>query len=153
MTPELLFSYLPVFCYFLLFATVYPYLAAAFPIDHANEYISDNSLIQIIFNRVCIDVSYLLPIFMYSITAIIFGCCIQILPSGDTKVLLFSIVLYRFVLQMDARNLAIVFGPTLVRTKDDSMVTMVRDMSDQCKIIETIILHVSLASIYIIILI
>ena len=46
---------------------------------------------------------------------------------------------------MDARNLAIVFGPTLVRTKDDSMVTMVRDMSDQCKVIETIILHVSLA--------
>ncbi len=43
---------------------------------------------------------------------------------------------------MDARNLAIVFGPTLVRPQDNNMVNMVRDMTDQCRIIESIILHV-----------
>lgn len=44
---------------------------------------------------------------------------------------------------MDARNLAIVFGPTLVKKKDDDMASIVKDMSDQCRIIESIILHVS----------
>ena len=44
--------------------------------------------------------------------------------------------------QMDARNLAIMFGPSLVRPNDESMVAMVRDMSDQCRIVESIILHV-----------
>ena len=43
--------------------------------------------------------------------------------------------------RMEVRNLAIVFGPTLVRSGDDSMVTMVSDMSDQCKIIESLIQH------------
>ena len=44
---------------------------------------------------------------------------------------------------MEARNLAIVFGPTLVRTTDNNMVTMVTDMSHQCYLIETMILYVS----------
>lgn len=44
---------------------------------------------------------------------------------------------------MDARNLAIVFGPTLIKKKDDDMTSIVRDMSDQCRIIESVILHVS----------
>ena len=44
---------------------------------------------------------------------------------------------------MEAKNLAIVFGPTLIRTTDDNMAAMVTDMSDHCKIIESIILHVS----------
>lgn len=43
--------------------------------------------------------------------------------------------------KMDARNLAIVFGPTLVKKKDDDMASIVKDMSDQCRIIESIILH------------
>ncbi|XP_061194038.1 rho GTPase-activating protein 21-like isoform X2 [Saccostrea echinata] len=43
--------------------------------------------------------------------------------------------------KMDARNLAIVFGPTLIKKKDDDMTSIVRDMSDQCRIIESIILH------------
>jgi hypothetical protein len=43
--------------------------------------------------------------------------------------------------KMDARNLAIMFGPSLVRPIDDNMVSMVRDMSDQCRIVESIILH------------
>jgi len=45
---------------------------------------------------------------------------------------------------MDPRNLAIVFGPSLIRPVDDSMITMVKDMSDQCRITEMIIHHVSL---------
>ena len=44
---------------------------------------------------------------------------------------------------MDAKNLAIVFGPTLIRNKNDDKVSMVIDMSDQCRIIESIINHVS----------
>lgn len=47
---------------------------------------------------------------------------------------------------MDARNLAIVFGPTLIKKKDDDMTSIVRDMSDQCRIIESVILHVSLCT-------
>ncbi|XP_072028473.1 LOW QUALITY PROTEIN: rho GTPase-activating protein 21-like [Amphiura filiformis] len=43
--------------------------------------------------------------------------------------------------KMEVRNLAIVFGPTLIRAADDSMVTMVTDMSDQCRIVESIIQH------------
>lgn len=47
-------------------------------------------------------------------------------------------------LQMEVRNLAIVFGPTLVHyTAGDNTATMVTDMSDQCRIIESIIDHVS----------
>lgn len=41
--------------------------------------------------------------------------------------------------KMEVRNLAIVFGPTVIRTGDDSMVAMVKDMSDQCRIVETLI--------------
>ena len=40
---------------------------------------------------------------------------------------------------MEPKNLAIVFGPTVVRTSDENMVSMVKDMSDQCRIIETLI--------------
>jgi len=41
--------------------------------------------------------------------------------------------------KMEARNLAIVFGPTLIRPGDDNTVTMVTDMSHQCRIVETLI--------------
>ena len=44
---------------------------------------------------------------------------------------------------MDAKNLAIMFGPTLIRKVEDDTVSLVTDMSDQCRIIESIILHVS----------
>ncbi|XP_054713880.1 rho GTPase-activating protein 21-like [Uloborus diversus] len=43
--------------------------------------------------------------------------------------------------KMEARNLAIVFGPTLVRTTDNNMVTMVTDMSHQCYLIESMIVY------------
>ncbi|KIH56089.1 RhoGAP domain protein [Ancylostoma duodenale] len=42
-------------------------------------------------------------------------------------------------LQMETRNLALMFGPSIVRPSDDNMATMVTHMSDQCKIIETLI--------------
>lgn len=46
------------------------------------------------------------------------------------------------VLQMETRNLALMFGPSIVRPSDDNMATMVTHMSDQCKIIETFITYV-----------
>lgn len=45
---------------------------------------------------------------------------------------------------MEVRNLAIVFGPTIIRTGDDSMMAMVKDMSDQCRIVETLISEVKI---------
>ncbi|XP_071040617.1 rho GTPase-activating protein 23 isoform X2 [Parasteatoda tepidariorum] len=44
--------------------------------------------------------------------------------------------------KMEARNLAIVFGPTLVRATDNNMVAMVTDMPQQCYLIETMITYV-----------
>lgn len=46
-------------------------------------------------------------------------------------------------LQMEPRNLALVFGPTLVRTSEDNMTDMVTHMPDRYKIVETLIQHVS----------
>ncbi|XP_053324412.1 rho GTPase-activating protein 21 [Spea bombifrons] len=43
--------------------------------------------------------------------------------------------------KMEPRNLAIVFGPTLVRTSEDNMTHMVTHMQDQYKIVETLIQH------------
>lgn len=45
--------------------------------------------------------------------------------------------------RMDARNLAIVFGPTIVRTAEENVTIMVQDMKNQCKIVELLISHVS----------
>ncbi|XP_022174658.1 rho GTPase-activating protein 21-B isoform X6 [Myzus persicae] len=52
-----------------------------------------------------------------------------------------KIVHHSGVNKMEARNLAIVFGPTLVHSADDNMVTMVTDMSHQCRIVESLILQ------------
>lgn len=43
--------------------------------------------------------------------------------------------------KMEPRNLALVFGPTLVRTSEDSMTDMVTHMPDRYKIMETLIQH------------
>ncbi len=43
--------------------------------------------------------------------------------------------------KMEVKNLAIVFGPTLVRTAEDNMYAMVTDMSHQCRIIESMLTH------------
>ena len=42
---------------------------------------------------------------------------------------------------MFVRNLAIVFGPTLIRKSDDSLVSMVNDMTDQCRVVESVVVH------------
>ena len=47
-----------------------------------------------------------------------------------------------FVVQMDAYNLAIMFGPSLVRPHDDDMATMLKDINDQSQIVESLIRHV-----------
>lgn len=47
--------------------------------------------------------------------------------------------------QMEPRNLALVFGPTLVRTSEDNMTDMVTHMPDRYKIVETLIQHVNLS--------
>ncbi|XP_026171732.1 LOW QUALITY PROTEIN: rho GTPase-activating protein 23-like [Mastacembelus armatus] len=43
--------------------------------------------------------------------------------------------------KMEPRNLALVFGPTLVRTSGDNMTDMVTHMPDRYRIVETLILH------------
>ncbi|KAM8946082.1 rho GTPase-activating protein 23 isoform 2-T2 [Pelodytes ibericus] len=43
--------------------------------------------------------------------------------------------------KMEPRNLALVFGPTLVRTSEDNMIDMVTHMPDRYKIMETLIQH------------
>ncbi|XP_028675476.1 LOW QUALITY PROTEIN: rho GTPase-activating protein 23-like [Erpetoichthys calabaricus] len=45
--------------------------------------------------------------------------------------------------KMEPRNLALVFGPTLVRTSEDNMTDMVTHMPDRYKIVETLIQHYS----------
>ncbi|KAF7661553.1 hypothetical protein LDENG_00259310 [Lucifuga dentata] len=43
--------------------------------------------------------------------------------------------------KMEPRNLALVFGPTLVRTSEDNMKDMVTHMPDRYKIVETLVQH------------
>lgn len=44
---------------------------------------------------------------------------------------------------MEPRNLAIVFGPSIVRKSNDSLETVVKDMRHQCCIVESLVTHVS----------
>lgn len=41
--------------------------------------------------------------------------------------------------KMEAKNLAIVFGPTIVRPEDETMESMVTNMNSQCQIVESLI--------------
>ncbi|XP_017769755.1 PREDICTED: rho GTPase-activating protein 21-like, partial [Nicrophorus vespilloides] len=43
--------------------------------------------------------------------------------------------------KMEVKNLAIVFGPTIVRTCSNDMEAMVTDMTNQCKIVESLLTH------------
>lgn len=45
--------------------------------------------------------------------------------------------------KMEGRNLAIVFGPTLIRAVQDDMATLVNDMTHNYKIVESLICYVS----------
>jgi len=53
---------------------------------------------------------------------------------------------------MDVHNLAIMFGPTLVRPQDSSILVMVRDNADQCRVVESVISHVCLRFVFFIII-
>ncbi|VDK42409.1 unnamed protein product [Anisakis simplex] len=52
-----------------------------------------------------------------------------------------AVVAHSYINKMETRNLALMFGPSIVRPSDDNMATMVTHMSDQCKIIETFITY------------
>lgn len=44
---------------------------------------------------------------------------------------------------MDPKNLAIIFGPSVVRTSNETLETVVKDMKHQCRIVETLVSNVS----------
>ncbi|ESO06256.1 hypothetical protein HELRODRAFT_64346, partial [Helobdella robusta] len=46
--------------------------------------------------------------------------------------------------KMDAHNLAIMFGPTLIRPQDNNISVMARNMAEQCRVVEMIVTHVCL---------
>lgn len=73
-------------------------------------------------------VSFFLPLRSASACPTLFGCAAGFLAC-----------------QMEPRNLAIVFGPTLVRTTEDNMTNMVTHMPDQYRIVETLIQNVSVS--------
>ncbi|KAK0416311.1 hypothetical protein QR680_012409 [Steinernema hermaphroditum] len=50
-----------------------------------------------------------------------------------------SVVSHSAVNKMEVRNMALMFGPSIVRPSDDTMATLVTHMSDQCRLIETFI--------------
>lgn len=47
---------------------------------------------------------------------------------------------------MEPKNLAIIFGPSVVRTSNETLETVVKDMKHQCRIVEALVSHVSLYS-------
>ncbi|VDN02484.1 unnamed protein product [Thelazia callipaeda] len=52
-----------------------------------------------------------------------------------------EVVAHSDINKMETRNLALMFGPSIVRPSDDNMATMVTHMSDQCKIVEAFITY------------
>lgn len=45
---------------------------------------------------------------------------------------------------MDPKNLAIIFGPSIIRTPNDTLDIAVKDMKHQCRIVELLLTNVSL---------
>lgn len=45
---------------------------------------------------------------------------------------------------MEPKNLAIIFGPSVVRTSNETLETVVKDMKHQCRIVEALVSNVSL---------
>lgn len=43
---------------------------------------------------------------------------------------------------MEPKNLAIIFGPSVVRTSNETLETVVKDMKHQCRIVEALVSHV-----------
>lgn len=44
---------------------------------------------------------------------------------------------------MEPKNLAIIFGPSVVRESNETLESVVKDMKHQCRIIEALLTHVS----------
>lgn len=44
---------------------------------------------------------------------------------------------------MEPKNLAIIFGPSVVRSGNETLETVVKDMKHQCRIVEALVSHVS----------
>lgn len=44
---------------------------------------------------------------------------------------------------MEPKNLAIIFGPSVVRTCNETLETVVKDMKHQCRIVEALVSHVN----------
>lgn len=49
---------------------------------------------------------------------------------------------------MEPKNLAIIFGPSVVRTSNESLEIIVKDMKHQCRIVEALVSHVSVVRFY-----
>jgi len=70
---------------------------------------------------------------------------VHLLPAPHYETLKFLIQHLRKIADnhehnmMSVKNLAIMFGPTLVRVIPEDMTVMIRDMSEQCKIVESIL--------------
>lgn len=45
---------------------------------------------------------------------------------------------------MEPKNLAIIFGPSVVRSCNETLEIVVKDMKHQCRIVEALVSHVSL---------
>lgn len=43
---------------------------------------------------------------------------------------------------MEPKNLAIIFGPSVVRSFNETLETVVKDMKHQCRIVEALVSHV-----------
>lgn len=43
---------------------------------------------------------------------------------------------------MEPKNLAIIFGPSVVRTSSETLETVVKDMKHQCRIVEALVSNV-----------
>lgn len=44
---------------------------------------------------------------------------------------------------MEPKNLAIIFGPSIVRQSSETLESVVKDMKHQCRIVEALVTHVS----------
>lgn len=54
---------------------------------------------------------------------------------------------------MEPKNLAIIFGPSVVRTSNETLETVVKDMKHQCRIVEALVSHVRISRVPICLLI
>lgn len=51
---------------------------------------------------------------------------------------------------MEPKNLAIIFGPSVVRSGNETLEDVVKDMKHQCRIVEALVSHVSIRRIFLI---